>query len=348
MAATTTTTTTSNGIFLHNPLVYAANDAALVRLGEHAAAIPTGELLPASVRTWLARARLLEGVPFQHLVPDAQLLPPESIRFFHVNREWTDALVQGALAVGTVTSQDRRQLQVLHAAIRDEVDAEERRVRMVGSDDDPELAPAGPISGFLLRSRLVSGWPGLHVRAYKEDLFSDSSPMEDFEGVRMRLLRLERLAPAVLLCLFDGIPAVLHIEEPRAGVQYGVDLDVQQKPVVKLRNVLTAQRLEDLSPPTSVHTIGVPMRKGSPGVIDIRLLGVGMMTVPATKIQEFEGPALQSSEFGMEMLQFPFRQVFGADGESSLRSELAAATDAFRPTIGLDEVRSWEQEEGAP
>ena len=37
----------------------------------------------------------------------------------------------------------------------------------------------------------------------------------------MRLLRLERLAPAVLLCLFDGIPSVVHIEEPRQGVQFG-------------------------------------------------------------------------------------------------------------------------------
>jgi hypothetical protein len=339
---TSTTTNTTNGIFLQNPLIFAAAENAIVRLGEQAAATPPGALLPAVVRTWLARARLLEGVPFQHLVPDAQLLPPESIRFFHVNREWTDALVQGALSAGTVTTQDRRQLQELHAAIRDEVDGEERRVRMVGSDDNPEFAPAGPISGFVLRSRLVSGWPALHVRAYKEDLFADDSPMEDFEGVRMRLLRLERLAPAVLLCLFDGIPAVVHLEEPRAGVQYGVDVDENGAPVVRLRDVLTAKRL---SPPTLVEKIGVPMRKGSPGVIDVRLLGVGMMTVPATNIQNFEGPAIQSSEFGMEMLQFPFRQVFGDVGENSLRSERAAAPDAFRPTIGLEEIRSWEGEQ---
>ena len=53
--------------------------------------------LPEVVRTWLARLRMLEGVPFQHLVPDAELLPPESIRFFHLDREWTDALTQGCL-----------------------------------------------------------------------------------------------------------------------------------------------------------------------------------------------------------------------------------------------------------
>ena len=49
---------------------------------------------------WLARLRLLERVPFAYLVPDDELLPPESIRFFYLNRNWTDAAVDGALAVG--------------------------------------------------------------------------------------------------------------------------------------------------------------------------------------------------------------------------------------------------------
>ena len=40
-------------------------------------------------------------MPFSYLVPDADLLPIESIRFFYVDRAWTDALVQGVLSVGT-------------------------------------------------------------------------------------------------------------------------------------------------------------------------------------------------------------------------------------------------------
>jgi hypothetical protein len=335
--ATTTTTTTANGIFLRNPLIFAATEVALVRLGEAAAATALGELLPDVVRTWLARARLLEGVPFQHLIPDSQLLPPESIRFFHVNREWTDAVVQGALSVGTVTTQDRRQLQELHAAIRDEVDAEERRVRMVGGEV-VGFAQAGPISGFLLRSRLVSGWPAMHVRAYKEEIGADDGPIDENDPRRMRLLRLERLAPAVLLCLFDGIPAIVHLEEPRSGVQYGVDLGPSGEPEVKLRVVTTAQRLRTTPP------VRVPMRKNCPGVIAVESLGERMAAVPATQMELFEGPGAQSAEFGMEMLQFPFRQVFGDTTiGQTLHAELAAA-DAFAPTVALDEVRSWEEE----
>ena len=56
------------------------------------------------LRQWLARLRLLEGVPFAYLVADSELLPPESIRFFYLVRNWSDALVEGALSVGTLNS----------------------------------------------------------------------------------------------------------------------------------------------------------------------------------------------------------------------------------------------------
>ena len=78
---------------------------------------------------FLARLRLLHGVPFTYLVPDAELLPIESIRFFYIDRAWTDALVQGALSVGTVTTADRAQLEALYPTIRDEVDEAERLIR---------------------------------------------------------------------------------------------------------------------------------------------------------------------------------------------------------------------------
>ena len=48
-----------------------------------------------SVVSWLSRLRLLEGVPFPYIVPSEGMLPNESIRFFHVDRNWLDALVDG-------------------------------------------------------------------------------------------------------------------------------------------------------------------------------------------------------------------------------------------------------------
>jgi hypothetical protein len=318
------------------PLLLDAVAAAPARQAELAQAAPLGELLPDDVRTWLARARLLEGVPFQHLVADADLLPPESIRFFFVDREWTDAMTQGALSVGTITSRDRIALQALHARLRDEVDAEERRVRAVGGEAVP-AAPAGTITGFLLRSRAVSGWPALHVRAYRTDFEPDDGPLPD-EPQRVRLLRLERLAPAVLLCLFDGVPAVLHLEEPRTGVQYGVDLapgpDGHVRPVVRLRDVRTAERL----PPGSMNPAVVPMRPGGRGVIDMNDLTKWVGLVAATHTDTGDEEGFTSAEMAIQLLQFPFRQVFGPAH--------AAAADPvpFRPAIALETVEAWSEE----
>ena len=86
-------------------------------------------VVPGELRRFLARLRLLHGVPFSYLVPDAELLPLESIRFFYIDRAWTDALVQGALSVGTITTADRAQLEAVYPHIRDEVDEAERTIR---------------------------------------------------------------------------------------------------------------------------------------------------------------------------------------------------------------------------
>ena len=209
--------------YLSTQLLFEASASTVQSHADEVAETEDGGILPTAVRTFLARMRLLEGVPFAHLVADSELLPLESIRFFYLDREWTDALVQGALSVGTVSTLDREQVQALHPAIRAEVDTEERRVRMVGGEDVGR-GEAGAISGFLMRSRVVSGWPALHVRAFREEVLPDNAHIPEDDPRCMRLLRLERLAPAVLLCLFDGIPRVVHVEEPRQGIQFGVDL----------------------------------------------------------------------------------------------------------------------------
>src|SRR4051794_23295179 len=146
--------------------------------------------MPQELRSWLVRLRLLEGVPFANLVADTELLPPESIRWFYLDRRWTDALVQGALSVGTVNSDDRTHLTAQYPAVRDELDQEERNYRR--QPGTPRFGgKVEAVSGFILRSQAVSGWPGLHVRAFSVDpAESDDASYPDDDPRRMRLLRL--------------------------------------------------------------------------------------------------------------------------------------------------------------
>jgi hypothetical protein len=347
--------TTVRAAFLDNPLVLSATLQAVRQNALEIQATPLGDILPNDARNWLARLRLLEGVPFAQLVADSELLPPESIRFFYLDREWTDALIEGALSVGTVTSLDREHLQALYARVRDEIDSEERQVRLVGSDA-PGRAAAETVTGFLMRSRAVSGWPALHVRGFSTDVGPDDAPVDEQDPRRIRLLRLERLAPAVLLCLFDGVPAVVHIEEPRQGIQFGVELVTDAAgnttgATIALRDVLTAIRLDKAQPPPAGPTqVAVPFRKDGPGVIDLQTLTQRIAQQPATKVNLFEGVGVQSAELAMEMLRFPYRQVFGdpKKGSGAPPQEVGKTYgDFFRPQISIDTVRNWEKEGAA-
>lgn len=269
-------------------------------------------VIPGELRRYLARLRLLHGVPFSYLVPDAALLPIESIRFFHLDRAFTDAMVQGVLSVGTITSADRAQLEAMYPHLRNEVDEAERTVRNPAGE--ARLSGAGgAITGFLMRSRVVSGWPNLHVRAYARDVLADDALTTAAEShpSRLKLLRMERLAPAVLLVLFDGVPSVVHIEEPRQGIQFGARLDPEDPPTqrrakVKLRDNLTGDPVEPVDDFTPENSVDVPFRPNAPGVIHMGELRRRLVSrVPNV------GEGLQPHEFALQMLRFPYRQVFG-------------------------------------
>ena len=264
--------------------------------------------LPGQVARFLAHLRLLEDVPFQYLVPDSALLPPESIRFFYLDRNWSDAAVDGALAAGTFTSAERATLTARHAEIRAAVDRAERDVwadRLGSAGHD---GPAEVVTGFLLRSRAVSGWPGMHVRAYRE---GNAAPM--------RMLRIERLAPAVLFALIDGIPDSVVLEEPRQGIQFGVD-DVDGTFHVNVRDPDDGSATGD--------TAAVPFRAGAPGVIDMTKLSANLLGEIGQPDEE-----LDSAEYALQMLQLPYQQWFG--------DAPATMPDLLRPVIKVAEMRTW-------
>jgi hypothetical protein len=281
-------------------------------------------VIPAELRRWLVRLRLLEAVPFAYLVADTELLPEESIRWFYVDRRWTDALVQGVLSVGTVNSDDRTHLTAQYPAIRDELDLEERNLRR--APGQPRLeGDGGPISGFLLRSKAVSGWPAVHVRAFSGEPpgRDDDKPPDDME---VRLLRLERLAPAVLLCLFDGIPATVHVEEPRQGVQFGFHVENrpsgQQQAEVRPRNADTFAYLPG-------NPERVPFRAtGASGVVDIKRLERQLQ--PRAGSLGADG-VMDSSEYALQLVQFPWRQVWGDMAHAD--TPAGPGVLVFKPTI---------------
>ncbi len=71
-----------------------------------------------------------------------------------------------------------------------------------------------PVPGFLLRSALVSGWPGMEIEVY------------DAGESKMEILRLDHLGSGVVLGLASGELHHVVLKEPREGIRFGVDDDL--------------------------------------------------------------------------------------------------------------------------
>src|SRR5215208_1726454 len=61
---------------------------------------------PAHLEDWLTNIRLLRHIPLCYLVPDADLLPPEAIRFFHVDYTWIDRVIDGVFSAANTGTVD--------------------------------------------------------------------------------------------------------------------------------------------------------------------------------------------------------------------------------------------------
>lgn len=170
---------------------------------------PKFPALPDVVKRFLGRSVLMYGIPFSYLVPDVRMLPSESIRFFYVDPGWISTLIQGATSVGRPTPRETELDKFLRdQALRDAL-AEAMSVR--NGDDEPKATNAHwPLTGFLMRSEVVAGWQGLEMRTY------------DDTGAEIAPLRIDRLAPDIMLCIFNGKVDSLTLKQPPEGMHFGL------------------------------------------------------------------------------------------------------------------------------
>lgn len=143
--------------------------------------------------------RLLRGIPFNYLVPDSRLIPHESIRFFYIDKYWISALLDGALHTGISTDQDREVVEFLRECVMDKLEAK---------------YGAQPAAGCLIRSRLVTDYPGLVVQG------------RTLNNALVPLTRQEVIAPGLMLVLHEEIPATVALRVPPQSLTVGFTSDI--------------------------------------------------------------------------------------------------------------------------
>jgi hypothetical protein len=134
---------------------------------------------------WLNRLAVLDMMPFDHLVPDPRMLPPESIRFGYVDPGWVQAAVDGALSVGVGHTLDA-DLNALAADVA----------------DPPECV-------VLIRSALIPNWPRTIFTAFRGESIVDPIHRASFGS-------------DVVMLLYPSVIDRFAIAEPPQGLHFGI------------------------------------------------------------------------------------------------------------------------------
>jgi hypothetical protein len=227
--------------------------------------------IPDAIYNYFKGLELLQGIPFNYLVPDERLLPPESIRFFVVDSLWVDSLQDGAFSIGRVTSTSVEQ------------DRQIRGSRGLTRSVDQK------ITGIIIRSQVVSGWPGLLVDGY-DTAVTDLDSIDPTEGNLLPLLRMETLAKDVLICLFAGEVKTVDIHLQPESMHFGLDAPTEASPLWSkdLRDTegeLTENRIEP-----------IPWNNEEKEVINLEELATQMN-------QHLELGEFTSGQFGLQMIE---------------------------------------------
>lgn len=285
--------------------------------------------MPPYMESLLAHLRLLVGVPMEYLIPDDRLLPPESIRFFYLDRSWADRLVDGAIAVGQIGSREQAHYHARGSSVAQRLDQTERAVRNLQRGQEFHLATdpalshsrsADVVTGFILRSAAVKQWPHMDVRAYNKVIagaFDVAQAKAD--GHQLNTLRLEIIAPSVMIALFEGEPAMVTLEEPHHGVQFGVRFKNGGPGLsVPLRDETGHQIVVDKSgkviqpgpnaPDGDAVPVTVPTRYGHNDVVRVAALRDALQQQTA-KYPDAIGQT-GSAAFAISLLDPPWRQHF--------------------------------------
>jgi len=262
------------------------------------------------VAAFLAKLKLLYGVSFNNLVPNPKMLPKESIRFFYLDSNWLDALIDGALALGLQSSRDTFHFKMTKGLVSEAMNTELKSLlgRLRGSQTDSGADFKTHMSGMLIRSAIVSGWPGLSVRP------------RDESGDQLQILRMERLSDSVLLCIFQGVPSKVELSEPQEGFRFGVD----EQGAVELRNIAPEYLGEEFGQYQIRDLTGkedIFMRPKSEG----RILNLNpdspdglieKLTVKLNQHLSKKIDLLKPSDFAIQMIRSPERMSFMPLSES--------------------------------
>lgn len=224
---------------------------------------------PETMIQWLSELILLRQIPFNNLIVDEKILPNESLRLFYLDKNWTNALIDGALSIGIHSERDILLQEAMNHIIREETNKQSVKDAII------EL---GTVAGLIIRSAIVSNYKSLEIIGFD----SNQHPINT--------LRFERLSANILFVLFDTVPTKVEIKAP------------SERQILAIVNneIATRQITGEVGKPTNqVITLNdTHYRNKSKSVLNI-------LALQQSIAQEFGRTELTPSEFGIQLIRSP-------------------------------------------
>ncbi|KAK6519039.1 hypothetical protein TWF281_003728 [Arthrobotrys megalospora] len=203
----------------------------------------------AQVQSWVHDKLHLASIPAHYLIPDKSYLPEETLRFFFIDENWTDALIDGALSLANQWTNEPDK-DYCRSALKNALsDFFKERSPQFG------YQPQMPKYGFLLRSQVLVQFPDLTVSA----TFHEISKLSD-EKPKAPILVQRKLSSDIMLCLFDCTPPKLkslkftlpaHQQMYTAGAKFDKDtltLDIKKMYTVEPKEAIKPRDGQALRP----------------------------------------------------------------------------------------------------
>lgn len=253
-----------------------------------AAYINSENPFPETMIDWLAELVLLHHIPFNNLIADEKLLPNESLRLFYLDKNWTNAALDGALSIGIHSERDILLQNAMNDIIRQETTKKLANLNNDLNKNETQSIQLGTISGLIIRSSIVSNYSGLEISAFENTE----------KSIAVNTLRMKRLAPNILFVIFDTVPTIIEIKAPS-----------ESRVLAIINNEIPLRQIDNNTNADVNHQVGqltkevLKLEKKHFRNTEKRVLNITALQQSIAK--QLGKNDLSSSEFGIQLMQSP-------------------------------------------
>jgi hypothetical protein len=153
----------------------------------------------------------------------------------------------------------------------------------------------------------VEGWQGLEMRAWQDSGVNPTKPLDP--------LRIDRLAPEIMLCIFNGTVNRIEVKQPPEGMHFGAAVEGESFQKYHLR------RLDKSDPGGQLGDDSKTMlslrQQDVKRVVDVSALAEALKQTLKHVNAGDNQTDFTSADFGVEMVESPGCVVFDVNNKNS-------------------------------